>query len=164
MAGNVAEWVMDVYRPLSFEDVNDMAPFRGNTFQTRQTDGQGYLVPKDSLGRLKYRPVTEEEAMGRINYRKADNINYLDGDYQSLAGVDWMAPSEGGSTSDKMYEYGVSSLISDKTRVYKGGSWRDAAYYLSPAARRSLDEKMSTNYIGFRCAMGSVGGSSSQKK
>jgi len=164
MAGNVAEWVMDVYRPLSFEDVNDMAPFRGNTFQTRQTDGQGYLVPKDSLGRIKYRPVTEEEAMGRINYRKADNINYLDGDYQSLAGVDWNTPSEGGSTSDKMYEYGVSSLISDKTRVFKGGSWRDPAYYLSPATRRSLDEKMSTNYIGFRCAMGSVGGSSAGKK
>jgi formylglycine-generating enzyme required for sulfatase activity len=63
-----------------------------------------------------------------------------------------------------MYEYGVSSLISDKTRVYKGGSWRDPAFYLSPSARRSLDENMSTNYIGFRCAMGSVGGTSANKK
>jgi formylglycine-generating enzyme required for sulfatase activity len=164
MAGNVAEWVMDVYRPLSFEDVNDLAPFRGNTFETHQTDAQGYLVPKDSLGRIKYRPVTEEESAGRINYRKADNINYLDGDYQSLAGVDWLAPHEGESSTDKMYEYGVSSLISDKTRVYKGGSWRDPAFYLSPSARRSLDENMSTNYIGFRCAMGSVGGTSANKK
>jgi gliding motility-associated lipoprotein GldJ len=160
MAGNVAEWVMDVYRPLSFEDVNDFAPFRGNTFQTRVTDAEGYLVPKDSLGRLKYREVTEEEAMGRFNYRKADNINYLDGDYQSLVGVDWLTPSEDGNTTSKMYEYGISSLISDKARVYKGGSWKDAAFYLSPAARRSLDENMSTNYIGFRCAMGRVGSSS----
>jgi formylglycine-generating enzyme required for sulfatase activity len=164
MAGNVAEWVMDVYRPLSFEDVSDLSPFRGNTFQTRQTDAQGYLVPKDSLGRIKYRPVTDEEAAGRFNYRKADNINYLDGDNQSLAGVDWLAPAEDGNTTDKMYEYGTSSLISDKARVYKGGSWRDMAYYLSPAARRSLDEKMSTNYIGFRCAMGSVGGSAPAKR
>jgi len=78
--------------------------------------------------------------------------------------VDWMAPAEEGSSTDKMYEYGISSLVSDHSRVYKGGSWRDPAFYLSPAARRSLDEKMSTNYIGFRCAMGSVGGSSSGKK
>jgi formylglycine-generating enzyme required for sulfatase activity len=160
MAGNVAEWVMDVYRPLSFEDVSDFAPFRGNTFETRQTDGQGYLVPKDSLGRLKYRPVSTDEAMGRINYRKADNINYLDGDYQSLAGVsDWAAPADETNSTNKMYEYGTSTLVTDHSRVYKGGSWRDPAYYLSPAARRYLDEKMSTNYIGFRCAMGAVGGS-----
>jgi len=159
MAGNVSEWVLDVYRPLSFEDVNDFAPFRGNTFETRVTDAEGYLVPKDSLGRLKNRQVTEEEAMGRFNYRKADNINYLDGDYQSLAGVDWLAPSEEGNTTNKMYEYGISTLISDKSRVFKGGSWRDPAFYLSPAARRSLDEDKSTNYIGFRCAMGRVGSS-----
>ena len=98
--------------------------------------------------------------MGRFNYRKADNINYLDGDYQSLVGVDWVTPSEDGNTTNKMYDYGISSLISDKARVYKGGSWRDPAFYLSPAARRSLDENMSTNYIGFRCAMGRVGSSS----
>jgi formylglycine-generating enzyme required for sulfatase activity len=63
-----------------------------------------------------------------------------------------------------MYEYGISTLISDKSRVFKGGSWRDPAFYLSPAARRSLDEGMSTNYIGFRCAMGRVGSSSLGKK
>ncbi|MGL4369228.1 MAG: DHH family phosphoesterase, partial [Spirochaetota bacterium] len=40
----------------------------------------------------KYRPVREEEAMGRFNYRKADNINYLDGEnlsekvFSSLSG------------------------------------------------------------------------------
>lgn len=160
MAGNVAEWVLDVYRPLSFEDVNDFAPFRGNTFKTKQTDAEGYLVPKDSLGRIKYRNVTEEEAMGRFNYRKADNINYLDGDYQSHVGVDWNAkPEDTGSQTDKMYDYGITTLISDKTRVYKGGSWKDPAFYLSPSARRALDENMSTNYIGFRCAMGRVGSS-----
>ncbi len=166
MAGNVAEWVLDVYRPLSFEDVNDFAPYRGNVFQTRVTDAEGYLVPKDSLGRIKYRDVSSEEAMGRFNYRKADNINYLDGDYQSHVGVDWMAESEtqGENETQKMYEYGVTSLISDKTRVYKGGSWKDPAFYLSPAARRSLDENMSTNFIGFRCAMGRVGSSSLGRK
>lgn len=32
MAGNVNEWVMDVYRQLSFEDVSEVNPFRGNVF------------------------------------------------------------------------------------------------------------------------------------
>ena len=32
MAGNVAEWALDVYRPLSPEAVADYAPFRGNVF------------------------------------------------------------------------------------------------------------------------------------
>ena len=35
MSGNVSEWVGDVYRPLSLVDVDDVAPFRGNYFQTR---------------------------------------------------------------------------------------------------------------------------------
>ncbi|MBK7214867.1 MAG: SUMF1/EgtB/PvdO family nonheme iron enzyme [Bacteroidales bacterium] len=163
MAGNVSEWVLDVYRPLSFEDVSDFAPYRGNVFQTRITDAEGYLVPKDSLGRIKYRQVSEEEAMGRFNYRKANNINYLDGDYQSLIGVDWAQKGEDENNTQKMYEYGVTSLISDKARVYKGGSWKDAAFYLSPASRRYLDEDKSTNFIGFRCAMSRVGGSAPGK-
>ncbi len=158
MAGNVAEWVLDVYRPSSFEDFNDMNPFRGNVFQTRETDEEGFLVEKDSMGRIKYRNVTVEENLTRRNYRKADNINYLDGDYQSQVGVDWAAqPQEGSNTTNKMYAYADRSLISDKTRVYKGGSWRDHAYYLSPSVRRYMDQEEATNYIGFRCAMDRVG-------
>jgi len=45
------------------------------------------------------------------------------------------------------------SLVTDNARVYKGGSWRDVAYYLSPGTRRFLDKNKSTDYIGFRCAM-----------
>jgi len=166
MAGNVAEWVLDVYRPLNFEDVSDYAPFRGNVFQTKVTDAQGYLVPKDSLGRIKYRNVSTEEAANRFNYRKADNINYLDGDFQSsINGADWQTSQDPeGVSTGKMYEYGTSSLITDKSHVYKGGSWRDPAFYLSPATRRFLDENKSTNYIGFRCAMGRVGGSTPKRK
>lgn len=163
MAGNVAEWVLDVYRPLSYEDVSDYSPFRGNVFTNKATDAEGFLLPKDSLGRLKTRQVTEEEAMNRFNYRKANNINYLDGDYQSLIGVDWAGtPENDENTTNQMYEYGVSSLVSDKSRVYKGGSWRDGAFYLSPAARRFLDQDKATNFIGFRCAMGRVGGTRPQ--
>ena len=34
MAGNVAEWVLDVYRPLTPEDMTDHRAFRGNRFET----------------------------------------------------------------------------------------------------------------------------------
>jgi len=156
MAGNVAEWVLDVYRPMSFYDVADYRPFRGNVYQTRVRDDEGFLVEKDSLGRIQYRDVTLEEASGRYNYRRADNINYRDGDHQSLIDADWtVTPEE--NTTNKMYEYGRTSLISDKSRVYKGGSWRDPAYFLSPGVRRFMEEDKSTNYIGFRCAMTRVG-------
>lgn len=56
-----------------------------------------------------------------------------------------------------MYNFGNSSLINNEARVYKGGSWKDGAYYLSPSVRRYLDENEATDYIGFRCAMDRVG-------
>ena len=32
MAGNVNEWVYDVYRPLSYQDVSDLNPIRRNGY------------------------------------------------------------------------------------------------------------------------------------
>lgn len=32
MAGNVSEWVLDVFRPLSHEDMTDFRPYRGNVY------------------------------------------------------------------------------------------------------------------------------------
>ncbi|MFT6199800.1 MAG: sulfatase activating formylglycine-generating enzyme, partial [Vicingaceae bacterium] len=40
---------------------------------------------------------------------------------------------------------------------YKGGSWDDRAYWMTPGTRRYLEEDQSTNKIGFRCAMIRVG-------
>ena len=56
-----------------------------------------------------------------------------------------------------MYSYAESSLITDRARVYKGGSWKDRAYWLNPGTRRFLDQNQSTDAIGFRCAMDRVG-------
>lgn len=158
MGGNVAEWVLDVYRPLSFEDVADLEPFRGNVFKVKVTDEDGFFAQKDSLGRMRYREVTPEESANRKNYRKANNINYKDGDFESAVVTDWLEEPSESNTTQMMYDYGVTSLINDKARVYKGGSWRDRAYFLSPSARRFLDENEAANYIGFRCAMTRVGG------
>lgn len=156
MAGNVAEWTADVYRPLSHEDVDDYSPFRGNIYTVQETDVDGFVVQKDSLGRIPRVEVTVEESLERTNYRKANNVNYRDGDYQSVINSDWLTDPET-STTDQMYDYGVTSLITDQARVVKGGSWKDPAYYLSPGTRRFLDQKSATNYVGFRCAMIRVG-------
>lgn len=159
MAGNVSEWVMDVYRDLSNEDRNDFRAFRGNKFQTQLRDEEGAIAEKDSLGRVIWRDVTEEENLDRRNYKKSDNIGFLDGDYTSSifynAGDEYL---DGGERAAKrMYDFGITSLVNDKARVYKGGSWKDRAYWMVPGTRRFLDEKQSTDYIGFRCAMARVG-------
>ncbi len=157
MAGNVAEWVLDVYRPLSYEDFDDFRSFRGNEFMTKVTDEEGLIAEKDSLGRINWRPVTQEEAANRRNYRYSDNRNFLDGDYSSSIyyGDDMM--KEGEFENKLMYEYSKSSMVNNTARVYKGGSWKDRAYWLSPGTRRYLDQELSTDYIGFRCAMIRVG-------
>ena len=53
-----------------------------------------------------------------------------------------------------------NTLISDEVRVYKGGSWKDRAYWLDPAQRRFLPQYMATDFIGFRCAMSRIGSKS----
>ncbi|GMQ31493.1 gliding motility lipoprotein GldJ [Algoriphagus confluentis] len=90
MAGNMNEWVYDVYRPLTFQDADDLNPLR-----------------KDGV------------------YDEEDN-----------------------------YE---TSLFTDELRVYKGGSWKDVAYWLAPGTRRFMHQDSATNHIGFRCAMISIG-------
>ncbi|MBI9066483.1 MAG: gliding motility lipoprotein GldJ [Salinivirgaceae bacterium] len=165
MAGNVNEWVLDVYRPLTSQDVDEFRPFRGNVFKTLVKDEEGNIAEKDSLGRLKYREITEEEAIDRRNYQKSDNINYQDGDFASSLDYSNEDASRGRG-SNRMYNTGkerndrfMTSLVSDHARVYKGGSWRDRTYWLGAGTRRYLDEDLSKDDLGFRCAMTRVGGS-----
>ena len=66
-------------------------------------------------------------------------------------------PDDASENSGRMYDYGGSSLVNNESRVYKGGSWNDRAYWLSPGARRMLDQSRSSNTIGFRCAMDRIG-------
>jgi len=157
MAGNVSEWVMDVYRPLSQEDETDFRSFRGNVYQTQLRDEEGAIAEKDSLGRVIFRNVTEEESLDRRNYNKSDNINFVDGDFESSIFYLQEDFKDDTKTDKRMYDYGLTSLINDKARVYKGGSWKDRAYWLVPGTRRFLDEKQSTDFLGFRCAMTRVG-------
>ncbi|MDG1056526.1 MAG: SUMF1/EgtB/PvdO family nonheme iron enzyme, partial [Flavobacteriaceae bacterium] len=166
MAGNVSEWVMDIYRPLVDPNSSDMNPYRGNVFETWERDEDRFIVEKDSLGNIIKRVETIEENINRRNYSKSDNINYLDGDYDSKVNSpaqDWLQDN-GENTTNQVYELNKTSLISDQTRVYKGGSFKDRAYWMIPGTRRFLDQKQSTSYIGFRCAMDRLGPPTSNLK
>ncbi len=173
MAGNVNEWVLDVYRPLSYVDFDDFNPFRGNVFKTMvltqdgkpAVDSTGHIIyrlmgqdPTKVSGVQNPKQVDVSKELQRYNYQTADNRNYLDGDLRSTLGPTWLAdqaPDYKGTST--MYSYGKSSLINDESRVYKGGSWRDLPYWLVPGTRRFMDQNRSTDDIGFRCAMIHVG-------
>jgi len=165
MAGNVNEWVADVYRPLSFDDMDEFSPFRGNVFETKKLDEEGMVVDKDQYGRIIYEKEKPEDIQNRYNYRQADNINHLDGDaVTNIGAAGGWTESEGNTNT--MYAGGIgelNSLVSDSSYVYKGGGWRDRAFWLSPANRRFLDGREARDDIGFRCAMTRVGTPSTKK-
>ena len=246
MAGNVSEWVMDVYRPLSIQDNNEFRPFRGNVYETKRLNAEGnpvdkydfvvydiqgvedflgeyqrdgqlagvltsededlidnlrtkvddaknrlrdqrfeeaqtlmqdamdLIVDSDALaaldlrkgfssniealpGQLQKRPESLEENLNRTNYRIADNIDYLDGDLNSSFNFGQEEDGTAKEKAKRVYNFGGSTLISNRSRVYKGGGWDDRAYYLIPGTRRYLDERQASASIGFRCAMDRLG-------
>jgi len=145
MAGNVSEWVADVYRKTTFTELSDaenqeLNPYRGNKFNEKLKDENGNLVEKDSLGHLKRRYIEDKEVENRNNYRKGDLRDYSDDDSEFVT-----------------YGYGKSSLVNNHSRVIKGGSWEDRLYWLSPGQRRFMDETEASRSVGFRCAMTRVG-------
>jgi hypothetical protein len=241
MSGNVSEWVMDVYRPLSPEDKSEFRPFRGNVYETRvlnsdgsfadkydkniyDIEGVSYFLTKyqeqagakltdadntlinnglekvnqagekekerkveeaqdlmqevmdlivdsdspiapdlrdgvsdyieNTPGEVRKRNVTVEENIDRRNYRKDDYIDYRDGDFQSSI---YYGDADKEQDQNRMYEWGTTTLVNNRARVYKGGNWRDRAYYTIPGTRRFLDERRAMSTLGFRCAMDRVG-------
>ena len=163
MAGNVAEWVMDVYRPLNLDDMNELDPYRGNIYETYKVLDDNTIEERDEMGVVPMVPVSDFKNDRRRNYRTADNVNYLDGDWaSSIEDENWKNPASTESTV-RMYDKSTSpqtySMVANNARVYKGGSWMDIQYWQSPGNRRFLDQEESTAYIGFRCAMTRLGSS-----
>jgi formylglycine-generating enzyme required for sulfatase activity len=153
MAGNVNEWVLDVYRATSFADMAEYNSFRGNEYLTAIVSGV------DALGNKTYKV----DSLGRIatEVAKGDDVrDFKDGDATSQ--IDFTLNDSTGlanlKTNVKIDPTDVlRPEITDMTRVYKGGSWKDRAYWLNPSTRRFLDQDKSTNDIGFRCAMSMIG-------
>jgi formylglycine-generating enzyme len=164
MAGNVNEWVQDVYRPMTSDDFDEFNPFRGNVYTDLRRDANGKVVTKGNLGKLYVDTVKDADVATRYNYQKGDYRNFRDGDQASAIGTDWKTPdNKQGSLRMYAQELGTgetsdyTTLINDNARVYKGGSWKDRAYWLNPSTRRFLDQNESRDDIGFRCAMIRIG-------
>lgn len=170
MAGNVNEWVMDVYRPLSSEQYEEYNAFRGNEYKSplllsSTMEGKQVKIPViDSLGRVKYVYPVEKDSMDQ--YIKYDVRNFRDGDAKSSKASDnWKTPMDPDEAAKLMYDpdqaTSAESMLAPKltntTRVYKGGSWKDRAYWLSPGTRRYMEQTKSASDVGFRCAMSKVG-------
>jgi len=199
MAGNVAEWVADVYRPIVDDEFNDFNYYRGNVYTKNSIneDGSVKIVAPDGVqfdtlsngkivarglpGEIAQEPITEMDTYLRTNFSESDNRDYRDGDKSSSR---YYEPfNEISSPSKRMYNspnFATSSdslgnvkpkyddserttLVSNEVRVYKGGSWRDRAYWLDPAQRRYFPQDMATDFIGFRNAMSRVGSKSQNK-
>jgi formylglycine-generating enzyme required for sulfatase activity len=154
MSGNVNEWVMDVYRPTSFEDVSEYNSFRGNMYLTPVVANEDAIGNKvyqiDSLGRIATKVVKGDDARNFKDGDPTSQFNFtLNQDSSGLANLRNM---------EKIDPTDVLALkITDKTRVYKGGSWKDRVFWLNPSTRRYLDQDKSANDIGFRCAMSMIG-------
>ena len=202
MAGNVAEWVADVYRPIVDNEFNDFNYFRGNQYTKNKIgdNGKVEIVTKETIrydtlrngkviarslpGQIVQVPLDENETFLRQNFDRSNNFNYRDGDQQSSKEFK-LGSSESIKAQKSMYnspKHNVTvdslgkmirksdrsnkrtTLVDDYVRVYKGGSWRDRAFWLDPAQRRYFPQDLATDYIGFRCAMSRVGSKSQNKK
>jgi len=165
MSGNVSEWVADIYRPIIDDDGCDLNYFRGNIFTRDSLDSDGNivyitdeskydtlingkLIPKALPGEICKVEENDKNTYEREGYVEANNIRINHDDKQSSIYYD-------SDTEEPMYNEN-NSLINDKVRVYKGGSWEDKKYWLYPAQRRFKRQDESSSSIGFRCAMTSI--------
>ena len=148
MAGNVNEWVMDVYRETTFQDASEYNSYRGNIFSRPLKDESGNYV-LDSLGCIS------------ITWGKEDDKrDVLDGDFASLLDTDYPLDTTAVKNLTEIKTDPTDVLapqVTKKSRVYKGGSWADRIYWLNPSNRRYLDQDKASSKIGFRCAMSTLG-------
>ena len=178
MAGNVNEWVEDTYRQMSFEDVDAFNPFRGNQFSDKRlANASTGEYAKDKYGRPIKDPAKAQRKMTYaelIASQRADSlanvtaatgrpvaanpgVPFVNKDKDPLAGKAYNADARGFRDTVNTSLYGITTLVNDRSKVYKGGSWNDLAYWLNPATRRFMDQGDASAEIGFRCAMDLVG-------
>lgn len=196
MAGNVAEWVADVYRPIVDDEFNDFNYFRGNDYKKFKIDENGVVIASEAQyktlpngkriaivlpGEIERTDLEDEDTRYRTQFDKGYNVNFRDGDNSSSRRYDRADDEE--SSSQIMYkspnyndtnldndvfdydsDISKTTLINDQVRVFKGGSWKDRAYWLDPAQRRFYPQDQATDFIGFRCAMSRLGSKTSSKK
>ncbi len=141
MAGNVAEWVADVYRPIVDDEFSDFGYYRGNVY-TKNAIGEdggvsvigiddieydtlsnGKVIATGLPGQISQVPVDENETYLRTNFDESNNINYRDGDARSSRFFDDFEEddSDNDAVTRKMYNspnHKVSANDSGINRQY----------------------------------------------
>jgi len=158
MAGNVNEWVADVYRAKTFEAADAFNPYRGNFYlDKKMADAATGRIEKDKHNQPVMVPaVTPRKQTWAEKQAAAAGTTAAVAD--SLIAKNAYADQRGYRDPENEL-YGETTLITNKSRVYKGGSWDDQAMWLNPATRRFLQQDQATADIGFRCAMTMLGAS-----
>ncbi len=147
-----------------YEEVGDQM----NRRNYRQADNVNYLdgdqnsqLESDSwTSESKSRSNEDEEDEEESEDEESEDDEEVD---EEGGDVESQIKTEADEWTNKMYRRSaeknetVTSLVNNKVRVVKGGSWKDRAYYLQAATRRYLDEDKSAAWIGFRCAMDRLG-------
>ncbi|WP_175473484.1 gliding motility lipoprotein GldJ [Algibacter pectinivorans] len=151
MAGNVAEWVADVYRPIVDDEFNDFNYYRGNVYTKNalNEDGTVKIVTSDDIvydtlsngkviarnlpGEILQVPVDENETYLRTNFDKSNEINFRDGDRRSSRNYESFNDDEGVdgeevSTTRQMYNSPKHTITRDSlgniVREYDKGNNR----------------------------------------
>ena len=135
MAGNVAEWVADVYRPVVDDEFSDFGYYRGNVYTKNLLDNgtvqvigiddiqydtltNGRLVANGLPGQLVKVAVDSAETYLRTNFDKSNNINYRDGDRASSRTFDDFDDEESTNESETFDMYNSPVLKKDGVLAY----------------------------------------------
>jgi gliding motility-associated lipoprotein GldJ len=138
MAGNVAEWVADVYRPVVDDEFSDFGYYRGNVY-TKNAIGEdgslkvigvddiqydtlstGRIVAKGLPGQLEKVAVDSVDMYFglRTNFDQSDNINYRDGDRASSRNFDDFDEEESTNDSETRDMYNSPNHGTDGDLAY----------------------------------------------
>ena len=141
MAGNVAEWVADVYRPVVDDEFSDFGYYRGNVYTKNaigddgsvkvigiddieyETLSNGKVIATGLPGQISQVPIDEDETYLRTNFDQSNNINFRDGDVKSSRFFDDFEDDETDTDAitRKMYnspKHSVSTNDSGMVRQY----------------------------------------------
>ena len=133
MAGNVAEWVADVYRPIVDDEFNDFNYYRGNVYTKNAIDkdgrvkvvtadsivydtlSNGKIVARDLPGEILQIPVDENETYLRTQFSTSDNRDYRDGDKRSTRYYQSFGEDEDEPLSEgkRMYNSPIQKVSAD---------------------------------------------------
>ncbi|WP_297763898.1 gliding motility lipoprotein GldJ, partial [uncultured Muriicola sp.] len=138
MAGNVAEWVADVYRPIVDDEISDFNYYRGNIYTKTAIGEDGKVnILRDSIvfdtlpngkvvavnlpGEILMVPVDENETYLRTNFSDSDNRGYRDGDAGSTRFFDRFSEDDDPANQRKMYDSPKHKVERDSTgKIVRG--------------------------------------------